>query len=163
MRTAESALCRFHNFDMSRRPIFVALLLSMLMQANTFGSPAAGVGSGQAALHTLLHWAGLAHHHRQQPPAQPSDADPAGAGASGGLRVSAVAGTVSVTCDQDQSPESTQHVLMDGFVSAAAMIPSWPESRPARLPRPAPPSAHAEKVPATPFLEGLRRPPRPTA
>ena len=80
--------------------------------------------------------------------------------ATGGLRVSAVADTASGAGDQDQSPESIQHVLMDGCVSGAAMIPSWVASLPTRLSRPIAPRSAAEQVPATPFLEGWRRPPR---
>jgi hypothetical protein len=145
---------------MPRHLIVIALLLSMLMQATTVGSPSAGVGRSQAAVHSLLHWAGLGHHHRDRSPAPSSSAD---SNAVGNLRVSAVADSAWNTCDQDQSPESTQHLLMDGYVSGAAMIPSWSEASPAELPRPALPCYGTERVPATPFLEGLRRPPRSIA
>lgn len=146
---------------MPRRLIFIALLLSMLMQATTLGNLPAGPSKGREALHAVLHWAGLGHHHRQDRPAPPSqEEDAAGIEATGGLRVSAVADTASGGCDQDQSPESIRHVLMDGYVSGAAMISSWVGSLPTRLSRPIALRSAAEKVPATPFLEGWRRPPR---
>ena len=147
---------------MPRRLIVIALLLSMLMQTTAFGGSLAGGGGGKAALHSLLHWAGLGHHHRQRAPAPPDAEDSAASNTVGSLRVTAVTDTASDTCNQDQSPESTRHVLMDGFVSSAALIPSWPESLPAKPPRLTPPCSDTERVPATPFLEGLRRPPRPT-
>lgn len=159
-RTAESALCHFHNFDMPRHLIIVALLLSMLMQATAFGSSTADVGGGQAALHSLLHWAGLGHHHHRRP-ARTSNTDLAESNAGEALRVSAVADSAWNTYHQDQSPESIQHLLLDdGYISSAAMIPSWPDAVPAELPRPTPLCYDTERVPATPFLEGLRRPPR---
>jgi hypothetical protein len=149
---------------MPRHPIIIALLLSMLMQATAFGSSTAGVGNGQAALHSLLHWAGLGHHHRHRLPAPPSSADLADSNEVGALRVSAVADSAWNTCDQDQSPESVRHLLMDdGYISGAAMIPSRFEALSAELPRPAPLCHDTERVPATPFLESLRRPPRLTA
>ena len=148
---------------MPRQLIAIALLLSMLMQATTFGGPSVGVGSGQAALHSLLHWAGLGHHHQRRQSVPPRVDDVAGSDAVGTLRLSAVADTAWSSCDRDQSPESMQHVLMDGYISGAAMIPSWPDALPGGLPRSAPPCYDTERVPATPFLQGLRRPPRPMA
>jgi hypothetical protein len=145
---------------MPRQLVVIALLLSMLMQATAFGGPSAGVASGQAALHSLMHWAGLGHHHHHRPAVPSSSADRADSNADGNLRVSAVVDIAWNTCHQDQSPESTQHLLMDGYISGAAMIPSWFEALPAEPPRPAPPCYDVERVPATPFLEGLRRPPR---
>jgi len=145
---------------MPRHLIVIALLLSMLMQATAFGSSAAGAGSGQAALHSLLHWAGLGHHHHRRPPALSSNADLANSNAGETFHVSAVADTAWTTYDQDQSRESTRHLLMDGYINGAAMIPSWFEALPVALPRPAPLCYDTERVPATPFLEGLRRPPR---
>jgi len=143
---------------MPRHLIIIALLLSMLMQVTALGSSSVGIGGGQASLHSLLHWAGLGHHHRPRPPALPSDVDLSNAGET--LRVSAVADTAWNTYDQDQSRESTQHLLMDGYIGAAAMIPTWPDAVPAEVPRPVPLCYDTERVPATPFLEGLRRPPR---
>jgi len=154
-------LRHFHNFDMPRRFIFVALMLSMLMQAITLGSPLASGSGGQAALHALLHWAGLAHHHHQPVPL--SEEDLKAFEAFGDLGLPTGAMVASDTCHQDQSPDSTQHVLMDGCLSGVAMIPSWPDAVPARLPRLAAPGAPAETAPATPFLEGLRRPPKQIA
>ena len=145
---------------MPRHLIIIALLLSMLMQVTALGSSSVGIGGGQASLHSLLHWAGLGHHHRHRPPAAPSDADLVGSSADGTLRVSAVADTAWNTYDQDQSRESTQHLLMDGYIGGVAMIPSWPDAVPAEVPRPVPLCYDTERVPATPFLEGLRRPPR---
>jgi hypothetical protein len=148
---------------MPRHLIVIALLLSMLTRATVFGSPAAGIEGGQAALHSLLHWAGLGHHHHRLPPVPPTSVAVGGADAVESLHVSAVADSAWNSCDQDQSSESTQHLLMDGFVSAAAMLPSWFAALPTGQPRPAPPGDGIERVPATPFLEGLRRPPRLTA
>jgi len=144
---------------MSHRLVVVALLLSMLLRAATSGMPQADMGGGQAALHAVLHWAGLGHHHHRPPAAPAGSADLADANAAGHLHVSAVAGS-AWSVDRDQSPESTQHVLMDGYVSGAAMIASWPAALPAEPLHPALPNAGAERVPAAPFLEGLHRPPR---
>lgn len=148
---------------MPRHLIIIALLLSMLMQVTSFGSSATVVGSGQAALHSLLHWAGLGHHHHRRQPAPLDTVVFADSNTGEVLRVSAVADTAWNSCDQDRSPESTQHLLMDGYISGTALIPSWPETLPADLRRPTLPSYSPERVPATPFLEGLRRPPRRTA
>jgi hypothetical protein len=145
---------------MPRHLIIIALLLSMLMQVTALGSSSMGIGGGQASLHSVLHWAGLGHHHHRLPPAPVSNADLTDSNAGETLRVSAVADTAWNTYDQDQSRESTQHLLMDGYISGAAMIPSWPDAVPAEVPRPAPLCYDTERVPATPFLEGLRRPPR---
>jgi hypothetical protein len=116
---------------MPRRLIFVALTLSMLMQAMMLGNSFAAVGSKHPALHALMHWAGLAHHHHHH---------------SG--------------YHQDQSPDSTQHVLMDGCLSGPAMIPSWPDALPGILDRCAAPIAAAQRMTAEPYLQGPRRPPR---
>ena len=148
---------------MPRQLIVIALLLSMLTRATAFGWPAAGVGSGEAALHTVLHWAGLGHHHHRLPPVPPTSVVVGDADAVETLHVSAVADSAWNSCDQDQSSESTRHLLMDGFVTGAAMLPSWFAALPTGQPRPTPPGDGIERVPATPFLEGWRRPPRLSA
>ena len=160
-RTAESAQGQFHNADMPRRLIFIALLTSMLMQAISLGVPLVNTPGGQAAAHALWHWVGLQHHHHRAP--ELSAEELAGFEAFGDLGIPASAFVAADTYHRDQSPDSTQHLLMDGCLLGMAMIPSWPPASGADVLHPAAPSARVEAAPAKPFIEGLRRPPRPMA
>jgi len=146
---------------MPRRLVFVVLLLSMLTQAVMLGGrwPDA---NGAGAVHTLLHWAGLAHHHHHQP--APSREDLEGFEAFGNLGAPDTAARAgSDTYHQDQSTDSTQHVAMDACLSGMALFTSWPRALPTTQPCSVLPLARAEAARATPFLEGLQRPPKSIA
>ena len=146
---------------MPRRLIFAVLLLSMLIQAIALGGRWVGLGGQGATLHALLHWAGLAHHHHQAPT---SREDFEGFEAFGDLGApERVVDDGSGSYHQDQSTDSTTHVVMEACLTGMAMITSWPPGLPAPLPGAALPRARAELAPAAPCLEGLRRPPRSIA
>jgi hypothetical protein len=85
------------------------------------------------AAHSLLHADGVAHHHDED-------------------------GAVH----KDTSPKSKQHVQNDGCASVAGLLPSGTSAVVAL--NPSPPHADiARDGHGTPFLEGLKRPPRELA
>lgn len=82
------------------------------------------------AAHSVLHADGVAHHHDED----------------GSVR-------------QDTSPKSKQHVQNDCFGSVAGLLPADTGAVPAL--NPSQPPAHVTRSwRGTPFLEGLKRPPR---
>jgi len=143
---------------MPRRLIFIALIASLLMQAGALGS---WVQQAAGAQHSLWHWVGLSHHHHASPAFSAEDL--AGFEALGDLGIPASAYASADSIHADPSPEAHAHLLLDQMVGGAALLPC---ATPA--PAPLPPSTGApcprvERAPASAFIEGLRRPPRPTA
>ena len=82
------------------------------------------------AAHSVLHADGVAHHHDED-------------------------GSVH----KDTSPKSKQHVQNEGCASVAGLPPSRTGALVAMDP-PQPPADIAREGHGTPFLEGLKRPPR---
>jgi hypothetical protein len=149
----------FHNCFMSRRPIFLTLLLAMLLQAVSLGGHWAGAGAHgptRDALHALLHWAGSAHHHDHHATQR----------MEGFEAFADELATATLSMDQswhqDQSADSHLHMDMDACLSMMGPIPASVSSPwiPPASPRPLP---SAEAALAGPVLEGLKRPPKSLA
>jgi hypothetical protein len=144
---------------MPRRPLFIVLLLSMLLHAVSLGGHWAGAGNVEQAVHTLLHWAGGAHHHHRSESSQ--DASLLGFEAfSEELAAATLAPDESYHLDH--SSDSNHHLAVDGYLSCIGPIPSsidGPSERAGCMP----PLPAAETAPRGPVLQGLRRPPRPIA
>ena len=114
-----------------RRILAVFLLLSVLCQAFAMAGQSLAPQRGDPfeLEHVEMHREGLAHHHDED-----------------GMTY------------QDDSPESTAHMLSDGGGGSAALIQFSALALPFdRLP---PPVVMAELVGPPPYIGGLRRPPR---
>jgi len=136
---------------MSHRPVFLALLLSMLLQAVSLGGHWGGLdrsdGSGQT-LHVLKHWSGIAHHHNHEVPS-----------ADTGDQLVFSDDSLNQAFQQDQSIDSGKHMALEACLHLLGPIPaafSCPFLL-ASAPRPMP---DEDTAPAGPVLEGLRRPPK---
>jgi hypothetical protein len=88
---------------------------------------------GEGATHSVLHAGGVTHHHHED-------------------------GSVH----KDTSPKSKQHVQNDGCASVAGLPPSDSGAVVAMNPS-QPPAAIIPEGHGSPFLEGLKRPPRALA
>ena len=112
----------------------VATVLMLFVFAQAFAAGVQGTtlahGNTEEAEHTLMHWEGVTHHHDAQ-------------GAT----------------HQDNSDESTQHILADIALGAAVvLLPAPPASfSPERAP---PPRATSDASGPSAYPDGLRRPPR---
>ncbi len=136
---------------MSRRLVFIALLLSMLLQAVSLGGYWGGLdrsdGSGQT-LHVLKHWSGIAHHHNHEAP--PADV---------GDQLVLGNDSLAQAFQQQQSIDSGKHMALEACLHLLGPLPaafSCPFLL-ASAPRPVP---DEDTAPAGPVLEGLRRPPK---
>lgn len=90
-------------------------------------------GSAASLAHAALHWNEEAHHHHDD----------------GSLH-------------QDVSDESIQHIQSDGWLSAAS-LPACHLCHGLALPPFTEHDLTSGPAPPAPYLEGLKRPPRPTA
>jgi len=116
---------------MRRRLALLLLLISAFWQTLAIGGYAQALGGIEQAAHAVLHWQEQPHHHHDD-------------------------GSVS----QDDSDESVQHVVADGCLSGAAVMPaSMSLFVPSAMDRP---FVGNEPAPPWPYLDGLRRPPRLT-
>lgn len=117
-----------------RKAFALFVLISLFGQAAMAGQVATH-DHAKTLTHAAMHWNEQAHHHH-------NDGDG--------------------SFHQDNSDESIQHIQVDGWLSAASL--------PARDLSPdlavTPSAAHDPSpgpAPPVPFLEGLKRPPRPAA
>ncbi|WP_068678176.1 MULTISPECIES: hypothetical protein [unclassified Variovorax] len=116
---------------MRRRLALLLLLIIAFWQTLAIGGHAQALGGVEQAAHAVLHWQEEPHHHHDD-------------------------GSVS----QDNSVESVQHVVADGYLSGAAVMSAGMSLfLPRAMDRP---FAGNEPAPPWPHLDGLRRPPRPT-
>lgn len=142
---------------MNRPVVIAALLMSMLLQAVSLGGHWFGVAGPGDAVHALLHWSGLSHHHDHAVTQASADDDE-------GFEAFA-AELASVTpkphqgYHQDHSVDSNHHMSQDACVGALGPLPAGlggtfmaaGSSRPVAL---------SQAEPADPFLAGPRRPPK---
>lgn len=136
---------------MSRRPILLAVMLSMLLQAAAIGGLWSVAAVPGQALHVLLDWAGLTAH-----PVQQVGKSPAGNETFVEQLAAATQGF-----QQDSSADTYYHVGVDAWLHALGLIPAEIHSIIAISAAGSHPELVAEAAPAEPVLEGLRRPPRP--
>ena len=116
---------------MRRRLALLLLLISAFAQTLAIGGHAQALGDIEQAAHAVLHWQEQPHHHHDD-------------------------GSIS----HDDSDESVQHLVADGCLGGAAVMPaSMPLFIPSAMERP---FAGNEPAPPWPYLDGLRRPPRLT-
>lgn len=142
---------------MNRPVIIVALLMSMLLQTVTLGGHWFGALSSSGALHSLMHWAGLSHHH---------DHAVAQAQAEDDSEFEAFAAELAEanlnphqSFHLDHSVDSSHHMSQDACVSAMGPIPASLSG--AIIANPSPrPLVFAEAARPDPVLASLRRPPR---
>lgn len=114
---------------MRRSTVLLILLFALLWQSLALARAGSTVNALADAEHTALHWQGKGHHHH----------------GDGSYHL-------------DDSPEATQHVLIDHVGAAAAL---WNDATSARIPTGSatPTGVHDGPVP-NPTLDGLLRPPR---
>ncbi|MGR4867932.1 hypothetical protein ACIPRI_03565 [Variovorax sp. LARHSF232] len=116
---------------MLRRLPVLLLLISAFWQALAVGGHAQALGDLEEAAHAVIHWQEQPHHHHDD-------------------------GSVS----HDVSEESVQHIVADGCLGGAAVLPATISLFiPAAIERP---FLGSEPAPPWPYLDGLRRPPRLT-
>ena len=158
-QTAGIGRVYFYTCAMSRRLVFIALLLSMLLQAVSLGGYWGGLGrddGSEKSPHVLMHWSGIAHHHgHEAPSAEAGDQQVLGDDSF----AQAVTSGQSQAFHQDQSTDSSKHMALDACLHLLGPIPAA-FSCPFLLasgPRPVP---DEDTAPAGPVLEGLRRPPK---
>lgn len=164
--------------------VIAALLTSMLLQAVSLGGHWAGNGNPADALHAVLHWSGVLHHHDHEVTQAELDAGGERARVALQAKLPALALPAAEADDagfeafaeefaqvtlhpgqsyhQDHSLDSRHHLSIDACFGAVALIPSVPGS-PLMALETAPPVAGPETEPADPFLNGPRRPPRSLA
>ncbi|OWQ83768.1 hypothetical protein CDN99_25170 [Roseateles aquatilis] len=161
---------------MNSRSVIAALLLSMLLQAVSLGGHWAGNGNPADALHAVLHWSGVLHHHdhevtesAQRDGGASLPAQAASAGGDDGTGFEAFAAEFAqVTLHpgesyhQDHSLDSRHHLSIDACVSVVGMIPALIAS-PDLSQSGGPPVAGPQVEPVDPFLYGPLRPPRSLA
>ncbi len=161
---------------MRSRLVTAALLLSMLLQTVSMGGYWAGSRKPSDALHAVLHWSGILHHHDHEV----THAEVAAGGERARIALQAkqlpqpqsnedfeafAVEFAQVTLHPDQSYhrdlslDSRHHLGIDACMSVVALIPSMPVSPVMDAPTDAPVAApQVERV--DPFLAGPRRPPR---
>lgn len=117
------------------RRVFVIcwVLLSMLWQATAVAGPMVFAGSEGDGEHALLHWQEAGHHHHGD-----GDSD----------------------LHEDDSVASKQHVLLDDALSSPALYTAQFQLTVDRSDNPL--LIADERPTPSPFVEGLRRPPRHT-
>ena len=108
----------------------VLLIASICFQGVALAKKVLAWERGGDAEHAVLHVDGVAHHHHED-------------------------GSVH----EDTSPKSKQHVQSEGCASVAGLPPSGTSAVVALNPS-QPPAGIAREGHGTPFLEGLKRPPR---
>ena len=145
---------------MNRPAIIAALLMSMLLQAVTLGGHWFGAVNPSDALHSVLHWAGLSHHHDHAVAEAQAEDDSDFEAFAAELAEANLKPHQSF--HQDHSADSNHHMSQDTCVSALGPIPAGLGDAfvADRSPRP---RVCAEAALPDPFLAGLRRPPRPVA
>lgn len=116
---------------MRLRLVHLLLMASAFWQVFVIGGWASPFGESKEMEHAMLHWQGLAHHHQHD-------------------------GSIA----QDKTEESVQHVVIDGFLSAAAVWSAAPIAfPPGKAVRP----VVADELDAPwPDLAGPKRPPKLT-
>lgn len=145
---------------MNRPVVITALLMSMLLQAVSLGGHWVGAANPFDALHAVLHWSGMSHHH-DHVVAQVSAEDDADFKAleafAGGLTPATAQPHASY--HQDHSVDSNHHMGQDACVGAMGPLPAGLGGAlmEARSPRPL---ALSQAEPADPCLAGPRRPPK---
>lgn len=142
---------------MNRPVVIAALLMSMLLQAVSLGGHWFGMTNPADALHAVLHWSGLSHHH-DHAVTQVSADDDAGFEAFAD-ELASVTLKPHQSFHQDQSADSNHHMGQDACVGAMGPLPAGLSGAfiAARSPRP---RVLSETEPVDPFLAGPRRPPR---
>ena len=147
-----------HNCFMNRPVVIAALLMSMLLQAVSLGGHWVGVANPAEALHAVMHWSGLSHHHDHLATQVPVDDDDSGFEAFATELASATL-QPHQSYHQDHSVDSNHHMGQDACVSAVGPIPAGlgGSLMAARSPRPL---MLPETEPVDPFLAGPRRPPK---
>lgn len=120
-----------------RAPWSLLLVFCLLWQTLAFAGPAVSQweagGAAGDVKHQLLHLSGQPHHHHH------------GEGVH-----------------HDDSPESLQHLHVDCLSSATFILPASPITGAIDAPHDPVPVFSGRTLPH-PFLEGLRKPPRPLA
>ena len=124
---------RSDTLKFMRKTVALFMLISMLAQAAMAGQLSMH-GSAASLAHAALHWNAEAHHHHHDDGA----------------------------FHQDGSDESIQHVQADGCLNAASLPARFHSHGLAVVPSAAS-DLDAGPAPPVPFLEGLKRPPRPAA
>lgn len=142
---------------MNRPVIITALLISMLLQAVSLGGRWVGAADPVEALHAVLHWSGLSHHHDHAITVAAVD-DDAGFEAFAD-ELALVTLKPHQSYHQDRSVDSNHHMSQDACPSAMGPVPAGLGGTfiAARSPRP---PALAEAAPVDPCLAGPRRPPK---
>lgn len=142
---------------MNRPVVIAALLISMLLQAVSLGGHWFGEANPGEALHAVLHWAGLSHHHDHAVSEAAAEDD------TGFEAFAAELASVTLkphqSYHQDHSADSNHHMGLDACVGAMGPLPAslGGTLMAARSPRPL---ALSQAEPADPCLAGPRRPPR---
>lgn len=142
---------------MNRPVVIAALLMSMLLQAVSLGGHWIGVTNPAEALHAVLHWSGLSHHH-DHAITQAAAEDDAGFEAFA-AELASVTLKPHQSYHQDQSADSNHHMGQDVCVGAMGPLPASLGGTfiAARSPRPL---VLPDAEPVDPFLAGPRRPPK---
>lgn len=145
---------------MNRPVVIAALLMSMLLQAVSLGGHWFGAVSPSDALHSVLHWAGLAHHHDHAVAQAQAEEDREFEAFAAELAEANLKPHQSF--HQDHSVDSNHHMNQDTCVSAMGPLPAVLSGAfvADRSPRPL---VRIEPVLADPFLAGPRRPPKQLA
>lgn len=150
-----------HNCFMNRPVVIAALLMSMLLQAVSLGGHWLGMADPAEALHALLHWSGLSHHHDHALTEASAADDDAGFEAFA-AELALVTPKPHLSYHQDHSADSNHHMSQDACVGPMGPLPAslGDTLMAAGSPRPL---ALSQAERADPFLAGPRRPPRPLA
>jgi len=142
---------------MNRPVVITALLISMLLQAVSLGGHWGGVADPVEALHAVLHWSGLPHHHDHAATEASLDDD------SGFEAFAAELALVKPKPHQsyhlDHSVDSNHHMGHDACVSTMGPVPAGLGGTFVAASGPRPP-ALSEAEPADPCLASPRRPPK---
>jgi hypothetical protein len=151
------------------RLVIASLLLSMLLQAVSLGGHWAGHGNTADALHAVLHWSGVLHHHDHavtQAARLDSGARQPQDGAAGFEAFAEEFAQATLhpgeSFHQDRSLDSRYHLNVDACLFAVGIIPSMPVS-PKLAIEASPPRAVPASARTDPVLDGPRRPPRSLA
>lgn len=142
---------------MNRPVVIAALLISMLLQAVSLGGHWVGVANPAEALHAVLHWSGLSHHH-DHAITEASVDDDAGFEAFA-AELALVTLKPHQSYHQDHSVDSNHHMGQDACVSAMGPVPAGLGGTVMAVSGPRPPVL-SEAEPADPCLAGPRRPPK---
>jgi len=142
---------------MNRPVVIAALLMSMLLQAVSLGGHWVGVANPADALHAVMHWSGLSHHHDHAVTEASAD-DDAGFEAFA-AELASVTLKPHQSYHQDHSVDSNHHMGQDACVSAMGPVPGGLGGTFMAVSSPRPP-ALSEAEPVDPCLAEPRRPPK---